>query len=257
MGNTEGNGADLGEVRGDGVTRGVLTHIRPLTPWLIGTLALVGIMGAVILTIHFTTHVDVTLIISDPADKGHLPGYSGLYTFASAFALLAGGAICVFAAQLLRNRPAAFPSALFLLTFGALIGWLGIDDLFMFHEWAGLAIAELLGRGDEPGARSRFEAIVFAAYAVAWIVWLGRFWRTVRQTAFVLLALVLVFFGLSVAIDVGLFLFPGVLPDTAWMPTTVEVAEEMLKLTGTFFAFAYAWQTGIGAVRREMSCPAD
>lgn len=243
------------EGRGFGVSQGVLAHVRQVMPWLIWTLVVAGIMGVVILTIHFTTHVDVTLLISDPADKGHLPGYSGLYTFASAFALLAGGAICVFAAQVLRDRPSSFPSALFLLTFGALIGWLGIDDLFMFHEWAGLAIAELLGRGDEPGARSRLEAIVFAAYAVAWGAWVGRFWRTVRQTAFVLLALVLVFFGLSVAIDVGLYLFPGVLPKTAWMPTTVEVAEEMLKLTGTFFAFAYAWHTGIGAVRREMSCP--
>lgn len=42
--------------------------------------AVVGVLGAVILGVHFLTHIDVELLISDPAEKGHLPAYTGKYT---------------------------------------------------------------------------------------------------------------------------------------------------------------------------------
>lgn len=212
-------------------------------------IAVVGVLGAVILGVNFLTHIDVELLISDPAEKGHLPAYTGMYTYAGSFALLVAGAVCVFTAVVLRGRPGAWPGESFLLLLGALVAWLGIDDLFMFHEWSGLAIAELAGRGDEPGARSRLESIVFVAYAVIWFLWIARYWRVIRDTAYVLLGLTLGFLAASVAIDIGLYLFPEVLPDTAWMPTTIAVAEEMLKLTGAFLAFAYVWETCVGAVR--------
>lgn len=244
------NGSTVEESRAGALSIG--QQLRASSPWLLGVSAVVAMMGVVILAIHFSTHIDVELLLADPADRGHLPGYTGLYTYAGAFALLTGGAVCLFTAMLLNGRPAAWPPAAFLVSFGVLIAWLGIDDLFMFHEWFGLAIAELIGRGDESGARSKLETVVFVGYGIAWVWWIMRFWRVVRETTFVLLLLTVLFFGLSISVDVGTFFFPEHVPNTAWMPTTLAVTEEMFKLAGIFFAFAYAWKTSMGAARRML-----
>lgn len=228
----------------------IRAHWTRIAPWFVAVSALIILMGSGILAIHFSTHIDVNLLLSDPAEVAHLPGYTGIYTYVGAFALLTGGAIAFFAAMLLRGRPDVGPTVPFLVSLGVLLAWLGLDDLFMFHEWAGLAIAEHVGRADEPGARSQLEGVVFGAYAVIWLAWIGWYWRTIRETAFMLLLLTLASFGISVVIDVGMFVFPSLVPDTAWMPTTLAVTEEMLKLTGIFFAFAYVWDTSMRAVRR-------
>lgn len=212
-------------------------------------IAVLVVIGAAIVLVHFATDIDVNLFLADPAEIAHLPFYTGAMTYLGAFALLSACAVCGFAASLIPDRLAGSSRASFLLSLGLLVAWLGLDDLLMFHEWAGLAIAELLDQADIAGARSRLEGIVFVAYGLAWMAWAGVFRHTILSTHYVLLFLGLAGLAMSVAIDVGMFLFPSLIPDTAWMPTTLSVAEEMLKLGGILFLSAYAIESSRGAIR--------
>jgi hypothetical protein len=211
--------------------------------WIVAVLITVAVLGGGILGIHFATHIDVTLLLSDPAEQAALPFYTGSYTYIGAIALFSTLAVCLFAASLPGDHEGTAIHRSFLVSLGALSAWLGLDDLFMFHEWAGLAIAEARGQDEIPGARSRLEGVVFAAYGAAWLAWVRVYWRTIRHTSYILLLLALGGLAMSVALDVGIFFLSELIPDTAWMPTTLAVAEEMLKLTGIFFLLAYGADT--------------
>lgn len=215
--------------------------------WTAAVLAIAGLLGGVVMGVHFATDIDVNLLLADPAELVSLPAYTGAYTYIGAVALFAALAICLFTASVTKTDDGGPIGTSFLVSLGVLAAWLGLDDLFMFHEWAGLAIAETAGM-DDAGARSRLEGVVFGAYGLAWLAWIGMFRQTIRHTSFILLLLALGCLAASIAVDVGMFLFPRIIPDTPWMPTTLAVAEEMLKLTGILFLLAYA----VDASRRAL-----
>lgn len=214
-------------------------HVR----WLLAVIFTVVALGGFLVVVHFATDVDVNLFLADPAEKAFLPFYTGSYTYIGAFALLSILTVCLFTASLMRRDVDVPVTRMFLVTLGVLAAWLGLDDLFMFHEWAGLVMAELAGQDDIAAARSRLEGVVFVAYGIAWLGWAAWFRKSIRVTRYVLIVLAFAGLAMSAAVDVGMFLFPSLIPDTAWMPTTLSVMEEMFKLTGIFFLLAYGVDT--------------
>jgi hypothetical protein len=151
--------------------------------WIIAVSLIVIVLGSFIVVIHFATDVDVNLFLSDPAEKAFLPFYTGSYTYIGAFALLSVLTVCLFTVSMMTDSGSGVITRMFLVTLGVLAAWLGLDDLFMFHEWAGLAMAELTSQDDIAGARSRLEGIVFIAYGIAWLGWAAWYRAAVRATS--------------------------------------------------------------------------
>lgn len=222
---------------------------RTLVPWLAGIAAVMLALAAVILLVHFTTDVNVRIIVSDPAETALLPEYAGAYSHLGVLVLWTAGVISVVAGVVTRGRrPVDHMSSLF-IGLGVLICWLAADDLFMWHEWIGLALARLAGATDVHGMRTQLEAVVFAVYGLACLAWAARFRRILARTDVLLLLLAVVCFGLSMGIDVGTYMFPSFVPDELWAETTLAVAEEKLKLAGTFVMLAYVLRIAIPVIR--------
>ena len=98
--------------------------------------------------------------------------------------------------------------------------------------------------------RTQLDAVVFAVYGLAWLVWAVRFrrWLGSPDAAFLILAAAAL--ALSMGLDIGPSVFPSMVPETLWVETTLAVAEEMLKLAGTFLLLAYAVRVAAPVMRR-------
>lgn len=217
----------------------VANQVKTLLPVFVLVGGAIVVLGAIILIVYYTTHINVHHLVADPSEIAFLPEYTGVYSYLGVLILWTAAVLSVVTGSIVRGAAAVGRISAFFLTFGLLLGWLAADDLFMWHEWAGLLIAQAIGADDVGSARSRLEAIVFAIMGAVWIVWLVRFRRTILSTEYLLLLAAFAGFGLSVLIDLSGYVFPALEPETVRMRTTVAILEELLKMTGILFMLAY------------------
>lgn len=232
--------------RSRGRTLGVIfTQVRAILPGLALVVAAVVMLGGIVLFVHYGTDADMALFLADPGEKSGLPAYAGFLTFAAILVWWTAATVAAMAAVLLRHAGGSLEVVRFFAELAGLVALLCLDDLFMIHEGIGLWIAEI---NDKPERRSTFELPVFLAYGAGWLVWLVRSWRIIFQTRWLFLGLAASGFGLSLTIDLGVFLFPEMIPDTPWMPTTLDVAEELSKMAGILFLLAWVFSAMIAHV---------
>lgn len=220
----------------------VFALLRPVLPGLAVVIGIVLILGVIILFVHYGTNADISLFLADPAEKSGLPAYAGVFTFAGILLWWTAATVAAISALLVRRVHGPRNLIRFFALLSGLIAFLCIDDLFLFHEVVGLWIAEAVG---QPERRSTFELPVFVAYGTGWLLWFVWSWRMVLRTRWIFLLLAAFGFGMSLTVDVGVFLFPGLLPNTQWISTTLEVAEELFKVAGVMFLLVWVFITMI------------
>jgi hypothetical protein len=221
-----------------------------LRPTFISIAGLVFSLGVVILIVYATTHINVHHLVADPSEIAFLPEYTGVYSYLGVLVLWTAAVLSVVAGYLVRGVQEFKGFSLFFRTFGVLLGWLAADDLFMWHEWAGLVMAQAIGAEDVGTARSGLEVVVFAIMGAVWLAWLIRFRKRIMQTEYLLLAVALAALGLSVLVDLAPYVVPSLEPQSFRMQTTIAILEELLKLAGIFLLFAYVLRMAITVIRR-------
>lgn len=153
--------------------------------WLASALAL----GAVAL-LHLWRHVSYGDLTRDPAASLDAPMYLGLLSNAGMVLWAAATGICLFAGGLCRlSRPGTRWPA-FLLAFGALTGFLLMDDLYMFHD-------EIF-----PDHLGISQGLMYGAY-LGLIAFLFVYFRGVIARTPYLLLLACAGFGVSVLADIA------------------------------------------------------
>src|SRR5690606_17347913 len=99
--------------------------------------------------------------------------------------------------------------------------------------------------------RRMLEGVVFAAYGVAWVVWLVRYRRSIlRSGRVVMLLAALAMLAGSVGLDVGELFIADWVSASEVRITTVAAAEDGRKLAGILLLASYAMLIASEHLRR-------
>ena len=198
--------------------------------WIALVLVVTGILGAVIVLVHFATDVNVRIILSDPAETALLPEYAGWYSHIGVLVLWASSIF-----GLVSSRFGSFQSGVgrrFVRSFAVILGLIARDDLFLIHEWLGLKLAQLTKASDIASARSALEAIVFASYIAIGAFWVWAYRSSILRGPWPLFALGGLGFGGSILLDLLPYVADVFEPDSLIVETSMAVLEDLLKLVG-------------------------
>lgn len=215
--------------------------------WIVAVGIILLILTAIVVHLHLNTHIIVTELFEDPAEFGVLPQHVGMYSYASATTLVVAGAIMLFAFSSARDIVPDVKAILFV--FGAMFLWLGLDDVFMIHEWVGLRLAWLIESENVPYDRQWLESVVFGSYGIALATILIVFRKTLLRTPWVLLILSCAGLVMSVMFDMNSFLPFVPSPSGGTEAIVWGVIEDMCKLAGGAFALAFGIRLSRDAVR--------
>lgn len=222
---------------GIGGSPGFWKSIQGQGRWLALVSGFVFLLGLVILIIYYTTDVNVRLILSDPAETALLPEYAGLYSSIGVLVLWTAAIFGFVSAGFGRfNVPS---QRRFLLSYSVIIGFLALDDLLMFHEWAGLLLARGFGANDLANARSALEAIVFAVYVFVILVWMWKSRAQIWHSPWPLMLLGGVGFAASIGLDLAPYVISSLENQPMRIETMIAVAEDLLKMLGIGGLAAY------------------
>lgn len=234
---------------------GLPAQLRNHVWWYLAVAVVLTILGLIVLHLHFNTHLFVDELFADPVELATLPLHVGIYTYISATALVVAGSLLLFAGFSAVSIAESMKT--FLILLGAFILWLGLDDVFMIHEYVGLRLAWFIGSEDVPRDRQWLESFVFAAYAMIWVSMVVVFAKRILRTAWILLALTFLGFGISVVLDLWGFIDSLPNPSTPRQVLFISIAEDMAKLAGGLFVLAYAVHVARGAVRGVYALESD
>jgi len=230
----------------------VRDQLRATGPILLAALALLVASFVVVATLHFQDRVLAYQLIDDPAPFMGLPSYTGLLSHAGILVWCAATTVCGFGGALLWGGCGTRDLSRFLLILAGANAWLALDDLLVLHEeWA----VKWLGFE----SRHTGEAIFFLAYGAFMAACFWRFRATIVRTDYLLLVVAIVVFGVSTALDVVLQLDMGgnnifleAVLSRSWGGPVVDIAEELLKLTGIVLWLAYLTRVAFLAARDAM-----
>lgn len=186
-----------------------------------------GLIGAAIV-IHMATDTPYAELTRDPAATFEEPFFVG---FISQFGIIfwaAASVVCLATAWVLhveRTQP-AFKN--FLATAGILSVVLGLDDAFLVHE----AVFPLFGLPEW------LPLLIYGALLAFWLIRFAPF--ILSRTPYLLLAIALIGFGLSIGMDVLDLEAYGIDP---YLP------EDGTKLIGIIAWFVYQLQVSFTALR--------
>jgi hypothetical protein len=202
-------------------------------PWIGGVILFLVAIGVLVFVLDTGTRMNVKDLFVDPSAKAGFGPHVGLFSHLGVLTLWTG-ATALLGASVLGSRD---ERPAFQLSLGVLLAVLALDDLFMLHEELGGVFARnLLPSMD----RRMLEGVVFAAYGVAWVVWLVRYRRSIRTGPAMMLVAALAMLGGSVGLDVGELLVSDWVEASEARITTVVVVEELTKLGGIVLLAGYA-----------------
>lgn len=201
--------------------------------WIGGVVLILVAIGLAVMVLDTGTRMNVKDLFVDPSAKAGFGPHVGLFSHVGVLALWTGATALLgpflFGRQ--DNRRG------FQVSLGVLLAVLAIDDLFMLHEELGGVIARYVLPSMD---RRMLEGIVFAAYGVAWVVWLARHRRTIWNGPATMLLAALAMLGGSVGLDVGELLVSDWIEASEGRITAVVVVEELMKLGGIILLAGYA-----------------
>lgn len=166
-----------------------LIQFRSFWPSALAVLVIWAAILAATLTLHILKDIPIDKLTRDPLQVMDQSVCIGFVSQLGIFIWAGTAAICLFAAYVLINRSGNAYLKNFLLASGCLSLFLGLDDVFLLHE----KVLPLLGV---------MEKVVYILYACIILVWLATFFSDILTTEFVLLCLSLLFFGITVLMDV-------------------------------------------------------
>lgn len=208
----------------------------PIAGWVA---AVVLALFAVLALLHETRGVDVRVLLRDPAETANIPEYAGAYMYAGVLLLWTAGIVSVMVGLLLRVRRPDATTWRYFAGLGVFLCWLAADDLFMIHEWLGLALSRSIGIENEYLGRTRLEGLVFLSYGVIALVGLLRYRSEVRRTDPGILLAAIGCFALSAGVDIAGSVLDGAFTPGQAAETTRAYAEDMLKFAGILFMVVY------------------
>lgn len=177
------------------------------------------------------TKIPLYELVADPAEVGNLAPYTGLVSTLGILLWCGSVSICFFSAYLLKiSQKSNFKWQVFFLFSAYIMLWLLIDDLFQLHE----NFSTLLFGAEANIAQTNrplqhlLETIVFGIYGSLFTLYIFYFRKLIYQTDLLVLILALLFFAISVVIDV---LFEGMKGDF--------ILEEGFKLLGIISLLTY------------------
>lgn len=184
-------------------------------------------------------------LTADPAEVARKPPYTGLFSQLGNLLWCGTAAICIFTAFLIkvdldsRRRWFTFLIASFCLT-----AFLLLDDLFQVHEYYPVLF---LGFDTKIPLENRtlqnlFEALFFVIYFASFGIYLFSFRHHVRQTEYLPFLFAIVFFGLSIVVDLA--------PETL---LGHYIIEESFKLLGIISWITYFSRTCSSIIRQLMT----
>lgn len=209
----------------------VAVRMRSTLPIIVVVLLVSMLLLGMLLLLHAWQDIPIGDMVRDPTAVAGVSIYVGFLSQFGIFFWAGAATVCLFSAILLPPGPGRYETRLFLLMSGLLSLVLGLDDVFLLHEafFPHIGIPEL---------------VIFACYGFFVLYYLLRFYRTILNTDFLVLGLALVFFALSVLLDL---LDPQFLDPDFW--------EDGAKVVGIVSWLAYYLRTGFVAVRQGELVP--
>jgi preprotein translocase subunit SecG len=167
----------------------LITQIR-LNLQTIGLIMVVStaLIGAV-LFLHYWKGIPIGNLTRDPTSILFAPLYTGFLSQIGNLLWFASAAICLFTANFLSYQPDNLKIKRFFIVSGFLTLVLAFDDLFLLHEEF---FPFFLGIPEEA---------VFASYALFVFFYLFKFYSTILKTDYILMGIALIFFGISITLD--------------------------------------------------------
>ncbi len=191
-------------------------------------IALILIISAFLLStallLHLWKGIPVGNLTRDPNAIVGAPFYNGFISQIGIFFWSASAAICIFSAKIITKGHDSLNIKSFLFFSGLLTLALSLDDAFQLHE----GVLPYLGVPEE---------VVIAVYAGFLIFYLIRFYSVILNTQYILLVIALVFFGVSIILD--LFNIPFL---------SSNLFEDGAKMAGIVSWFFYFFRVGKAAV---------
>ena len=174
----------------------------------------------VVVALHLWKDIPVGDLTRDPIILGKLPVHIGFLSQIGLFIWSASATLCLFSFAILARHEKHRKFRQFLLVSGLLTMLLALDDAFLMHEFVLPSI----------GIPQNF---VLGSYVVFVLLYLLRFKQVILETEYVLLAMALFFFAVSVILDV--LHSPGIHP---------YFFEDSAKLVGLVSWLAYFFRVG-------------
>jgi hypothetical protein len=177
------------------------------------------------------TKISIYELVADPAEVGNLAPYTGLVSIIGVLLWCGAVSICFFSAYLLRISKKTNPKwQLFFLASAYIMLWLLIDDIFQLHENFSTLLfgAEANIVQTNRPLQHLLETILFVIYGSLFTLYIFYFRKLIYQTDLLGLILALLFFAISIVIDI---LFEGMKGDF--------ILEEGFKLLGIISLLTY------------------
>ncbi|MEM6255315.1 MAG: hypothetical protein AAF821_20570 [Cyanobacteria bacterium P01_D01_bin.156] len=207
---------------------------------VIGLIATISIsfLGMVLL-ISLFQRVPVDKLTGDVTAIAEIPIYSGLLTQIGIFFWIAAAAICLFSATIIlpKNHLNSLKIRRFLLISAIITLFLGLDDAFLFHE----AVFPSLGIS---------ENIVYLSYAGFFLFYLGKFWSIICKTDYRIMVLALIFFSISILLDIVHLLSPIAF---LFEEPIFSFLEDAAKFTGIVSWFTYFFHVGQWSIKHSVA----
>jgi len=176
------------------------------------------------LALHAWKGMPLGSLTQDPTVVGQVPSYAGFVSQVGIFFWAASATVGLFGALVLSRREPPHPLARFLLASGLLNLVLGVDDAFLLHE-------TVLPRLGIP------QNLVLGGYVLLVLGYLIAFRRRILETDYLLMAVALGCFAVSVGLDVRPL--PGIDP---------YFIEDGMKLTGIVLWTTYFLRVALRAL---------
>ena len=199
-------------------------------------------VGCIVLIISATTSTTLSDLTQDPAQITRYPAYTGLISNINILFWAFSSAIWIFGYLILRSKKIVGDHVVFLLGFGLITAVLMLDDFFMIHE----SFGQLVWDGSF-STRKAGQAILLAIYGIISVLFAYRYRRVISQTDYVLFFIAIIFFGLSLIVDLSSAL--NIFRDTGnsgnfWGNTFLHT-EEIFKFFAIIAWFAYTTRTAM------------
>lgn len=197
---------------------------RSVLPVITTILGISTVLLGAVLFLHAHYDIPVGDLTRDPTAVARVPFYTGFLSQLGIFLWAGAAFVCFIPVAVLSHHPLRQ----FLLVSGLVTLMLGVDDVFLLHESA-LPMAGIP------------EKVVLAFYVCLMTVYVAWFYRIILDTTYVLLAIALACFGLSILIDL-------LNPRSGYLEFLLE---DGAKLVGIASWLAYYLHVAISALRQH------
>lgn len=198
----------------------IVRVVLPTTIFLIATQIIVKIQG-----------IPFYVLVVDPNEIAKLPPYTGMISMLGILFWCASVATSIFSSFLLQKKGGLKSRkwAKFLLFSACITLVILLDDLFQIHEYYYHPFIDLRNFTNPSPVKNFFELIFFTMYAIAISIYLWKFKSLFKKTNYPILLLSLLFFAISVFVDVAT-------PEKMFLHSTIEEGSKFLGIV-TWFSY--------------------